>query len=234
MEVNYVTHPIQVILDGPNNYYLWAQSMRSFLKGSKLWLYVTGDLEQPIKDPDESQDTFESRFEDWDSNNHKIITWFRNSSIPSIGMLLGSLDTAKAAWDKLAIHYSRYSRVDSFREYQLFVELHHLKQQPGESINDLFLRMQYLWDQLSLYDPTWDCACDAQKFREYQDRLRLFQFLMALHEDFESIRAQILHRSPLPSIDQAFKELRQEETRLQVLQSQPCNPILATSSLASP
>jgi hypothetical protein len=35
-----LTH-VQAILDG-TNYTVWAQSMRSFLKGRKLWLYVTG------------------------------------------------------------------------------------------------------------------------------------------------------------------------------------------------
>ena len=36
-----ISKPIHVILDG-DNYSFWAQGMCSFLKGRKLWLYVTG------------------------------------------------------------------------------------------------------------------------------------------------------------------------------------------------
>lgn len=36
------------------------------------------------------------------------------------------------------------------------VELYCLKQEPGQSIDDFFFpHMQYLWDQISLYEPTW-------------------------------------------------------------------------------
>ena len=36
------------------------------------------------------------------------------------------------------------------------VELYRLKQEPGQSIDDFFFpHMQYLWDQISLYEPTW-------------------------------------------------------------------------------
>ena len=39
---------------------------------------------------------------------------------------------------------------------QLMVELYCLKQEPGQSIDDFFFpHMQYLWDQISLYEPTW-------------------------------------------------------------------------------
>ena len=36
-----ISKPIHVILDG-DNYSLWAQGMCSFLKGRRLWLYMTG------------------------------------------------------------------------------------------------------------------------------------------------------------------------------------------------
>jgi hypothetical protein len=41
-----ISKPIHVILDG-DNYSLWAQGMSSFLKGCKLWLYVTGQRYPP-------------------------------------------------------------------------------------------------------------------------------------------------------------------------------------------
>ncbi|KAK0602138.1 hypothetical protein LWI29_032221 [Acer saccharum] len=51
-----VSQPIQIILDGPN-YVLWAQAMQSFLKGRKLWRYVTGDITMPTLAKSETDDT---------------------------------------------------------------------------------------------------------------------------------------------------------------------------------
>uniref|UniRef100_A0A2N9GBB0 Integrase catalytic domain-containing protein n=1 Tax=Fagus sylvatica TaxID=28930 RepID=A0A2N9GBB0_FAGSY len=56
---------IHVILDG-DNYSLWAQGMCSFLKGRKLWLYVTGQRHPPTPQKDETEDAFALRLEDWD------------------------------------------------------------------------------------------------------------------------------------------------------------------------
>ena len=61
---------------------------------------------------------------EWDSHNHMILTWIRNTSIPSISNLLGSFDDAKSAWDMLA---KRYSTTHGSMKYQLVVELHQLR-----------------------------------------------------------------------------------------------------------
>jgi hypothetical protein len=41
-----ISKPIHVTLDG-DNYSLWVQGMCSFVKGRKLWLYVTGQRHPP-------------------------------------------------------------------------------------------------------------------------------------------------------------------------------------------
>ncbi|MED6224417.1 hypothetical protein PIB30_083759, partial [Stylosanthes scabra] len=43
-----IYQPIPVILNG-SNYAHWVEAMRSFLKGRKLWCYVTGDIICPVK-----------------------------------------------------------------------------------------------------------------------------------------------------------------------------------------
>ena len=47
-----ISRPIHVIFNGDTQ---WSQAMRSYLKGHKLWLYVSGDrpiLEQVDKETD--------------------------------------------------------------------------------------------------------------------------------------------------------------------------------------
>ena len=94
--------------------------MRSFLKGCMLWHYCTGAITVPVKGANEEDVAFLGRMIEWDSHNHMILTWIRNTSIPSISNLLGSFDDAKSTWDMLA---KRYSSTHGFMKYQLVVEL---------------------------------------------------------------------------------------------------------------
>jgi hypothetical protein len=83
---------------------------------------------------------------------------------------------------------------------------------------------------LALSDPAWKDPTNAQMYAERRDQHRLYQFLMALRDNFEPVRGQLLHRAPLPTLDQAVCELVREETRLSTLRSQHTphtHPVLA-------
>ncbi|KAK2981018.1 hypothetical protein RJ640_012177 [Escallonia rubra] len=207
--------PIFIILDG-SNYILWAQAMRSFIKGKKLWRYLTGDITIPIKTADEPQLKFDERLDDWDSKNHQIITWFRNTSVLSIYQQFGRYNTAKEIWDLLA---QRYTTADLTHQYQLHDSFHRMKQEPGQSINSFLSQMQGIWDQLELSEPSWTCSEDSARFIVYRDHLRLIQFFMSLTDAYESVQSSLLHWSPLPTLDNAVAELLYEETRQGLLQT---------------
>ncbi|GFY87643.1 hypothetical protein Acr_05g0012820 [Actinidia rufa] len=104
--------------------------MQRFLRARKLWKYITGDAQPPhfSETDDDDDDTlhiqYQTHLEDWDSVNSKIITWFSNTSVSSIHSLFTPFETAKEVWDYLA---ERYSSVDGANEYQLGLELHHLR-----------------------------------------------------------------------------------------------------------
>lgn len=86
--------PIKTILDG-TNYVPWSQEMSSFLKGRRLWCYVTSDVSKPVQQTGETDAKLAERLEDWDSKNHKILTWIRNTSISSIRLQFGRFETAQ-------------------------------------------------------------------------------------------------------------------------------------------
>ncbi|RVX17384.1 Retrovirus-related Pol polyprotein from transposon RE2 [Vitis vinifera] len=121
----------------------------------------------------------------------------------------------------------RYSTTHGSMKYRLVVELHQLRQEPGQSINDYYDQLRFIWDQIDLSDPTWACSKDAQQYASIRDEFRLYEFLMSLHKDFEPIRGQLLNRSPAPSLDTAVNELVREEARLATLQAQNKLNILA-------
>ena len=39
------------MLNGPTSYHAWSQNMTVFLKGRKLWRYVTGSILKPVPNP---------------------------------------------------------------------------------------------------------------------------------------------------------------------------------------
>ncbi|GAV65088.1 UBN2_3 domain-containing protein, partial [Cephalotus follicularis] len=143
--------PITIILDGPN-YLRWSSAMTNFLKGRKLWRIVTRDKPAPVKRTDETDDSFADRLEDWDSANHRILTWFTNTSVPSVNMHFSRFDLAKEAWDFLA---SRYTFADLAHQYQLVSTLNRLRQESGQSIDESHSQMSYFWGLLAVSEPKW-------------------------------------------------------------------------------
>ena len=89
-----ISHSIHVIFNG-DNFAQWSQALRSYLKGCKLWLYVSGDHPIPEQVDKETDTAYAIQIGDWESANHHIITWFHKTSIPSIVDEFGNIDIAK-------------------------------------------------------------------------------------------------------------------------------------------
>ena len=123
-----IVHPIDNILDG-SNYNMWAQNMEVFLRGRKLWRYVSGDILAPKQQDGESLDKFACWLEDWHSIHYKILSWFINTSVPSINSLFPKLGNAKVAWDFLAKRYN--CTHDASLQFQLETKLYQMRQESG-------------------------------------------------------------------------------------------------------
>ena len=136
-----IYHLIYVIFN-EDNFAQWSQVMRSYLKGRKLWLYVSGDrpiLEQVDKETDS---TYIIQIEDWESANHQIITWFRNKSIPSIVDEFDNIDIAKEVWDLLV---TRYAGPSGARNFKLTRKLYQIRQEPSKRITVYHNRLKSIW-----------------------------------------------------------------------------------------
>ena len=138
-----IIRPITIMLDGPTSYHVWSQNITVFLKDRKLWRYVTGSIPKLVPNPkskataiEESSktavttDDYKERLEEWVSIQSKILSWFINTSIPSIHNLLPRLETAKAAWKFLA---DRYNCTDySSLEFHIESKLYQMRQETGQ------------------------------------------------------------------------------------------------------
>ena len=116
--------------------------MRSYLKGRKLCLYVSGDHPIPEQVDKETDSTYVIQIEDWESSNHQIITWFRNKSITSIVDEFDNIDIAKEVWDLLV---TRYAGPSGARNFKLTLKLYQIRQEPSERITVYHSRLKSIW-----------------------------------------------------------------------------------------
>jgi hypothetical protein len=89
---------------------------------------------------------------------------------------------------------------DASLEFQIETKLYQTRQEPGQSIADFYSQTNSLWEQLSAADPQLKYPEDVEIFAKYQYRRKFMHFMMALRADFESTRASLLHRNPLPTL----------------------------------
>jgi hypothetical protein len=229
MDKNELPKTVTTILNG-HNYVLWSQDMRSFLKGHRLWRYVTGEIQVPVRSKDEEDTKFADRLEDWDCKNHQIITWFRHSTVPSIHQQFGRYENAKDVWDLLSRHYTT---AGLSHEYQLWGLLVNMKQTPRQPINEFLSGMQSIWDQMEQSTHIVKDPEDAAILATKRDQFHLIQFLMALTSEFEPVRATLLQQVPLPTLAFAMSQLLSHETRLRTLQPHHPDAVLATTTRPS-
>ena len=63
----------------------------------------------------------------------------------------------------------------------------------------------------------FECAQCNQKYRKYVEKDWLFQFLLGLDKSLDEVRRRILTTKPLPSIWEAYSEVRRDESRKKVM-----------------
>ncbi len=119
------------------------------------------------------------------------------------------METGEAAWSFLATRYN--CTYDFALEFHIEFKLYQMRQDSGQSISDYYSQTASMWEQLAVVDPPLKYAKDIDLFAKYKDHRCFTQFMMSLCEDFESTRATLLSRSPLPSLDAAIKGLNSEE-----------------------
>ena len=88
--------------------------------------------------------------------------------------------------------------------------------------------MTALWDQLSFSEPNWHDDRDAIFYASERDEFRVYQFTVALNDEFETVRSFLLHRDPFPNLDTVVTELCAEKAHASLKSQQS---ILSTETV---
>ncbi|KAK3017341.1 hypothetical protein RJ639_007522 [Escallonia herrerae] len=189
------------------NYLEWAQSVKLAIDGRGKLGHLTRDVRQPA--------TGDPSLSVWRSENSLIIAWLINSMEPTIGKPYLFLPTAKDVWEAVRETYSDVE--NSSQIFDLKTKLWKSKQGERE-VTVYYNEIVSLWQELDqCYNDEWVCPSDCVKIMKKEECDRVYLFLAGLNRDFDEVRSRILGKKPLPSLREAFSEIRREETRRKVM-----------------
>ncbi|XP_019241225.1 PREDICTED: uncharacterized protein LOC109221215 [Nicotiana attenuata] len=171
----------------------WSRSILISLSAKNKLGFIDGSCPMPLPtDP-----TFQS----WSRCNHCVLY----------------SKTTKDLWLDLE---HRFGQPNGAKLYHLQKELADLVQGSAD-IASYFTKMKRLWDELDTLNTDMYCSCNCEcggkkKMQQFKEDERLIQFLMGLNETYGQARSNILMFKPLPSVNQAYSLLMQDENQREI------------------
>ncbi|XP_019152452.1 PREDICTED: uncharacterized protein LOC109149246 [Ipomoea nil] len=161
-------------------------------------------------------DAGDVKFPYWRRCNNMVATWITRSLSSEIAQTVLWVGSAEKIWRTLK---SRFSEADIFRVSDLHAEVHQTRQ--GDlSVGAYFAKLKSLWDELQVIRPLPTCNCARRcncglldKIQYHSDSENLSVFLRGLSDGYASVQSQIMMMKPLPSVDDAFLMVQQQERR---------------------
>ncbi|KAL2902579.1 Retrovirus-related Pol polyprotein from transposon TNT 1-94 [Bienertia sinuspersici] len=195
------------------DYRSWRRTMEINLAAKRKLGFVTGVVKRDGSDP--------IKQELWDTCNNLVIAWIHRSVSEQIKKSILYLTTAREIWMHLE---ALFNVTNGAKKYKHNKEAYETEQN-GSTINEYYTVMKGLWeeqDDLNVLPPITRMTPEIDAFvsamNRQKEKLKLFQFLTGLDEDYKAHRSQILMQSPLPSVEAACAQLQQEETQRDVMQ----------------
>ncbi|CAN1263654.1 Retrovirus-related Pol polyprotein from transposon RE1 [Linum perenne] len=193
---------VSTVLSGPSDYFSWARSMKRALMTKNKIGFVDGSRSPP--------DSSDSTYSAWERANMLVLGWLNKAMAPEIAQSVLWLDSARDVWVDLEERFSRSSLV---RINDLHDQISNFRQ-GSLSVSAYYTRFKLLWDEYMMFRPL-PCTCNALSLvRGYYQSEQIIRFLRGLNPGFAAVRSQIIRTEPLPTINQVFSMISQEEQEL--------------------
>ncbi|XP_058075833.1 uncharacterized protein LOC131224330 [Magnolia sinica] len=176
--------------------------------GKELWGHIGGSDPTP---------TDLTTLVQWNVKDARVMTWILGSIDPLLILNLRPHKMTKSMWEYLK---KVYHHNHSTQRFQLENDLAAYSQ-GTLFVQEYFCDFQNLWAEFSdiVYaDVSIESLSAVQVVHKVCKR---DQFLMKLRPEFESIRSNLMHRDPSPSLDVCFGALLREEQCLLTQSSLP-------------
>jgi hypothetical protein len=166
-----------------------------------------GYLNSKIQEPQPNDPTYDK----WEAENSTVMSWLLHSMHPEISQGYLFLHTAKEVWDAAAQTYSKVG--NAALKYDLKRRIHGLTQ--GDSlVATYYHKLRILWQELDHYQNLQPmCAVDATQIKKMIEEERIYEFLGRLNSEYDPVPVQIFGKEPLPSLQEVFSYIQNEESR---------------------
>lgn len=192
-------------LNTASDFHSWRRSVWMALNVRNKLGFINGTI---VKPPLDHRD-----YGAWSRCNDTVSTWLMNSVSKKIGQSLLFIPTAEGIWKNLL---SRFKQDDAPRVYDIEQRLSKIEQ-GSMDISAYYTELQTLWEEHKNYVDLPVCTCGrcecdaAVKWERLQQRSHVTKFLMGLNESYEQTRRHILMLKPIPTIEEAFNIVTQDE-----------------------
>ncbi|XP_070009638.1 uncharacterized protein [Nicotiana sylvestris] len=149
-------------------------------------------------------------YKQWDRCNNMVISWLTSSLSPDIAENVQYSETAESIWKQLN---NRYGSVNGTKVFELKRELASTYQ-GSLDIASYFTKLTRIWDELGIMCSSHanSCNCAAKESPQNEkEEDKFHQFLMGLNEVYVGVRSNLLMMQPLPSLDNVYNILLQDE-----------------------
>ncbi|XP_016471408.1 uncharacterized protein LOC107793544 [Nicotiana tabacum] len=185
----------------------WRRSIIVSLSARNKIAFIDGSFPKPAAGSPESKQ--------WDRCNNMVISWLTSSLTPEIAESVHYSDTAESIWKQLN---NRYRTISGTKKFKIKKELASTCEGPLD-IASYFNKLKKLWDELgamgSNHANTCTCIANEGLLREDEEN-KVHQFLIGLNETYITVKSNILMMNPLPSLDNVYNILLQDEKQRQV------------------
>ena len=197
---------VQSKLNG-DNYSVWTTLMKRAIGAKGLSSHING-----VTDPPAISD---AGYPKWEQRDNCCFNWIINNIEANLINEVSQYATARDLWEGLAITYG--SGTDPFQVSDLHRQAYNMKQ-GSMSLESLWNKFQDIWMSIDEKDPNpMDTPSTIEKYNKITQRHRLYQFLWALDERYDTIKREILNKDPLPTVRSAYGLVRRESANERVL-----------------
>ncbi|KAH6776912.1 hypothetical protein C2S51_008224 [Perilla frutescens var. frutescens] len=177
-----------------DNYPLWSVLIKKAIGGRGKASYITGSPPAPS--------STDSSYPRWEQEDQCVFTWLVQNIEPHLINSVSKHSTSKVVWDSLALTYG--SGTDSLQVFDLHRKANTMKQE-RRTLEEIWAQLQEVWMSIDRREPNpMECKKDIDMYNQIIQNRRVYQFLMALDENYEPIKKKILKREPLPSVETAY------------------------------
>ncbi|KAK4261526.1 hypothetical protein QN277_004513 [Acacia crassicarpa] len=185
-----------------HNYLQWLSRLMSARDRGKAYKLTRSAALYGVHDP---------KYGTWEAENSLLQSWLINSMTIDTGKNFLLYKIAHDAWTGEKTSYSPVKNKAIL--FDIECSLHDFRQ-GNLDVTQYYNVLERHWQLLDLYDiHQWYCETDAQYYNALKEEKRVYKFLIGLDPIFEKIRNHILSLDTLPTLEEAFFEVKREESR---------------------